>query len=77
MKVNKKFDRLKQWSKERMGGEAKTETSDDFKALEAEMQYRHEGTNSPFVHCHRRVDLDPITCERHKQCFSSHQSLAC
>lgn len=43
MNVNKKLDRLRQWGKERMGGEVKTDTSDDFKALETEMQLRHDG----------------------------------
>lgn len=43
MNVNKKLDRLKQWAGERMGGEAKTNVSDDFKALEVEMALRHEG----------------------------------
>ncbi|KAF2457135.1 hypothetical protein BDY21DRAFT_286659 [Lineolata rhizophorae] len=41
--MNKKFDRFKQWAGERMGGEVKTNTSDDFKALEMEMMLRHEG----------------------------------
>ena len=43
MIVNKKFDRLKQWGRERMGGEVKTDTSDEFKGLMSEMQLRHEG----------------------------------
>jgi hypothetical protein len=43
MIVNKKLDRLKQWAGERMGGEVKTNVSDDFKALEQEMNLRHEG----------------------------------
>ncbi|MCJ1303071.1 hypothetical protein MMC08_005878, partial [Hypocenomyce scalaris] len=43
MNVNKKLDRFKQWAGERMGGEAKTNVSDDFKALEIEMALRHEG----------------------------------
>lgn len=43
MNVNKKFDRLKQWGKERMGGEVRTDTSDEFKSLEVEMQLRQEG----------------------------------
>lgn len=43
MNVNRKFDRFKQWAGERMGGEAKTTLSDDFKALETEMNVRHEG----------------------------------
>ena len=47
MNVNKKLDRLKQWAGERMGAEAKTNVSDDFKALEVEMGLRHEGLLSP------------------------------
>ncbi|KAI9844326.1 MAG: hypothetical protein M1837_005630 [Sclerophora amabilis] len=43
MNVNKKLDRFKQWAGERMGGEIKTNLSDDFKALEDEMTLRHEG----------------------------------
>jgi hypothetical protein len=43
MNVNKKLDRFKQWAGERMGGEVKTNVSDDFRALEAEMGLRHEG----------------------------------
>lgn len=43
MNVNKKLDRFKQWAGERMGGEVKTNSTDDFKALEAEMQLRFDG----------------------------------
>ncbi|KAF2422073.1 BAR-domain-containing protein [Tothia fuscella] len=43
MNTIKKLDRFKQWAGEKMGGEAKTSTSEDFKALEAEMNLRHEG----------------------------------
>ncbi|KAK4942035.1 hypothetical protein LTR66_006061 [Elasticomyces elasticus] len=43
MNVNKRLGRLKQWAGERMGGEVKTNTSDEFKALEMEMALRHEG----------------------------------
>lgn len=50
MNVNKKLDRFKQWAGERMGGEVKTNVSDDFKALEVEMGLRHEGMPS----------LDPV-----------------
>ncbi|KAG9537762.1 BAR-domain-containing protein, partial [Aureobasidium melanogenum] len=35
--------RMKQWTDERMGKEIKTAASDEFKALELEMQLRHEG----------------------------------
>jgi hypothetical protein len=44
MNVNKKLGRFKQWAGERMGGEAKTGVSNDFKSLELEMTLRHEGT---------------------------------
>ncbi|KAG5216583.1 Endophilin-A [Trichophyton interdigitale] len=43
MNVNKKLGRLKQWAGERMGGEIKTNVSDDFKLLEMEMNLRQEG----------------------------------
>ena len=43
MNVNKKFGRFKQWAGEKMGAEARTGTSDEFKALELEMNLRHEG----------------------------------
>ncbi|EXJ63167.1 hypothetical protein A1O7_03612 [Cladophialophora yegresii CBS 114405] len=43
MNVNKKLDRFKQWAGERMGGEVKTNVSDNFKALEVEMGLRQEG----------------------------------
>jgi hypothetical protein len=46
MNAVKKLDRFKQWAGEKMGGEAKTGTSEDFKALEAEMNLRHEGMRS-------------------------------
>ncbi|RAH44765.1 BAR domain protein [Aspergillus brunneoviolaceus CBS 621.78] len=45
MNVNRKFDRFKQWAGERMGGEVKTNLSDDFKALETEMNVRHDGVD--------------------------------
>ncbi|KAI6246944.1 Meiotically up-regulated protein [Erysiphe necator] len=43
MNINKKFDRVKQWAGEKMGAEAKTNVSDQFKGLETEMNLRHEG----------------------------------
>ncbi|KAL3419529.1 bar domain-containing protein [Phlyctema vagabunda] len=43
MNINKKFDRIKQWTNEKMGAEAKTAVSEEFKALEMEMTLRHEG----------------------------------
>lgn len=43
MNINKKLGRVKQWAGEKMGGEVKTNVSDDFKAMEMEMDLRHEG----------------------------------
>lgn len=47
MNVNKKLGRFKQWAGERMGGEVKTNVSDDFKSLEIEMGLRQEGNHIP------------------------------
>ncbi|KAL9127869.1 MAG: hypothetical protein Q9217_003334 [Psora testacea] len=47
MNVNKKLGRFKQWAGERMGGEAKTGVSDDFKSLEVEMGLRQDGEEQP------------------------------
>ncbi|KAK4236180.1 hypothetical protein C8A03DRAFT_17153 [Achaetomium macrosporum] len=43
MNITKKFDRAFQWAGEKMGGEAKTSMSEDFKMLETEMALRFEG----------------------------------
>ncbi|KAK4118739.1 BAR-domain-containing protein [Parathielavia appendiculata] len=43
MNITKKFDRAFQWAGEKMGGEAKTNMSEDFKMLETEMALRFEG----------------------------------
>lgn len=43
MNINKKFDRMKQWGKERMGGEKLSDTTEEFKSLEQEMTLRHNG----------------------------------
>lgn len=45
MNFTKKFDRAFQWAGEKMGGEAKTSMSEDFKALETEMALRFDGTH--------------------------------
>lgn len=55
MNIGKRFDRMKQWTDERMGKEIKTAASDEFKALELEMQLRHEGIS--ILIC-RRYDKD-------------------
>lgn len=47
MNINKKLDRVKQWAGEKMGAEAKTNVSEEFKALEMEMSLRHEGISPP------------------------------
>lgn len=56
MNVNKKLARVKQWAGEKMGGEVKTGLSDDFKALETEMNLRHEGEASG------NAAIDDSTC---------------
>ncbi|KAI9154945.1 cyclin h [Paramyrothecium foliicola] len=43
MLFTKKIDRAFQWTAEKMGAEAKTTHSDDFKMLETEMNLRHDG----------------------------------
>ncbi|KAI0140218.1 hypothetical protein BJ166DRAFT_112920 [Pestalotiopsis sp. NC0098] len=43
MHITKKFDRAFQWAGEKMGQEAKTGVSDEFKMLETEMALRHDG----------------------------------
>jgi hypothetical protein len=52
MNINKKLDRVKQWAGEKMGAEAKTGVSEEFKALEMEMTLRHEGMFT--THCQSR-----------------------
>lgn len=47
MNINKKLSRAKQWADEKMGAQAKTGVSDEFKNLETEMQLRHDGM---FIH---------------------------
>lgn len=54
--MNKKLDRFKQWAGERMGAEAKTNTSDNFKALEQEMTVRSDGNALPVPR--RGIDAD-------------------
>ena len=43
MNITKKIDRAVQWAGEKMGAEAKTVMSDDFRMLETEMALRHDG----------------------------------
>lgn len=43
MNINKRLDRVKQWAGEKMGGEVKTNVSDEFKSLEMEMDLRQDG----------------------------------
>ena len=52
MNVNKKLGRFKQWAGERMGGEVKTNVSDDFKSLEIEMGLRQEGDYIRYQGCY-------------------------
>ncbi|KAG9240313.1 hypothetical protein BJ878DRAFT_299927 [Calycina marina] len=43
MNINKKLDRVKQWAGEKMGAESRTGVSEEFRALETEMDLRHAG----------------------------------
>ncbi|KAK6435692.1 hypothetical protein LTR95_008116 [Oleoguttula sp. CCFEE 5521] len=44
MNVNKKFDRFKQWGRERLGADgSKTDLGDEFRSLETEMTLRNDG----------------------------------
>ena len=43
MNVSKKLDRMRQYAREKAGGEVATTTNDEFKALETEMDLRHQG----------------------------------
>lgn len=45
----KKFDRAFQWAGEKMGGEAKTTQSDDFRVLEHEVSLRGDGKPLSFA----------------------------
>ena len=47
MNITKKFDRAFQWAGEKMGAEAKTSMSDEFRMLETEMALRFDGTSRP------------------------------
>lgn len=44
MVFTKRIDRAFQWAGEKMGSEAKTTHSEEFKMLEAEMNLRHDGS---------------------------------
>jgi hypothetical protein len=61
MNINKKLDRVKQWAGEKMGQEAKTGVSEEFKALEMEMTLRHEGLYStPFCQGPSPIDRSQV-----------------
>lgn len=46
MNFTKKFDRAFQWAGEKMGQEARTTTTEEFRNLEMEMALRFDGTSS-------------------------------
>ena len=66
MNVNKKFGRFKQWAGEKMGGEARTGTSEEFRALEMEMELRHEGMH-PAVALQQLHNFEMLTTCRNGQ----------
>ena len=49
MVFTKKIDKAFQWAGEKMGGEAKTTYSEDFKSLEAEMSLRQDSEFSSIL----------------------------
>lgn len=48
MKVNKRIDKLKQWTGEKLGGQQKTELSDDFQSLEQDVGLRKSGVEKMY-----------------------------
>ena len=74
MNVNKKFGRFKQWAGEKMGGEARTGTSEEFRALEMEMELRHEGMHSAAA-MQQSCDCKMLTLHRHGQNAEGHGCL--
>lgn len=74
MNVNKKFGRFKQWAGEKMGGEARTGTSEEFRALEMEMELRHEGMHLPAA-LQRLHHFTMLTMHRHGQDAKGHVRL--
>lgn len=46
MNFTKKFDRAFQWAGEKMGQEARTTTTEEFRNLETEMALRFDGTST-------------------------------
>lgn len=69
--MNKKLDRFKQWAGERMGGEAKTSTSDEFKSLELEMNLRHEGMEK----LHSAMNTYVKSMSKRKECDDKEKML--
>lgn len=43
MNIHKRLDRFAQWSKEKTGAKKNTGEDEEFKALQQEMNQRHEG----------------------------------
>ena len=69
MNINKKLGRVKQWAGEKMGGEVKTNVSDEFKDLELEMDLRQDGMSADSL---RRPQL---TSARHAEATQVHDHL--
>jgi hypothetical protein len=70
MNVNKKLGRFRQFVGEKLGNDNKTGVSDDFKAMEMEMQLRHEGA---FISPHAYTIANENT--RHGQDAEGYDSL--
>jgi len=48
MKVNKRIGKLKQWTGEKLGGQQKTELSEDFQSLEQDVELRKAGVEKMY-----------------------------
>lgn len=70
MHFTKKIDRAFQWAGEKMGSEARTAHSDEFKNLEAEMSLRYDGTYNHIV-----SDCDDSNKNRHGKDATIHERL--
>lgn len=60
MRITKKIDRAFQWAGEKMGAEAKTTHSEEFKMLETEMSLRQDGElrrMDSFVACSEQLQV--------------------
>ncbi|MBW0521585.1 hypothetical protein O181_061300 [Austropuccinia psidii MF-1] len=65
MKVNKRIGKLKQWTGEKLGGQQKTELSEDFQSLEQDVELRKVGVDRLYIvskeyskHMTKKIDAE-------------------